>query len=67
VFLRLSSTQEALDPEYLKINKNWTFIDGGVTNLPQPMILEYNITSPSEYITIPLYGIVDVMIDWDLF
>ncbi len=48
----------------LKKNKNWTFIDGGVTNLPEPMILEYNITSSMQSIILPLYGIVDVLIDW---
>ena len=50
---------------YLKTNKNWTITDGGVTNLPTPMLLEYEITAPSQSITIPLYGtLVDVIIDW---
>jgi len=48
----------------LKKNKNWTFIDGGITNLPEPMILEYNITAASQSIILPLYGIVDVLINW---
>jgi surface protein len=52
---------------YLKKNYNWTITDGGVVlaTLPPPMTLTYTITNPlSRSITLPLYGIVDVIVNW---
>jgi surface protein len=52
---------------YLKKNYMWTITDGGVVlaTLPPPMTLSYTITNPlSRSITLPLYGTVDVIVDW---
>ena len=49
----------------LKKFKNWTFIDNGVTNLPEPMILEAQTNQINQNVTLPLFDHVDVIIDWD--
>ena len=47
----------------------WTIIDGGIdeTTLPTSMSLEYHVIIDDLTITLPLYGIVDVIVDWGDF
>jgi surface protein len=51
---------------YIKNNFNWTIVDGGVleTSLPTSMSLVYTVIPGNLIIRLPLYGTVDVIIDW---
>ena len=44
----------------------WSITDLGIdtTTLPTPMSLEYRVTTGNLTITLPLYGIVDVLLSW---
>ena len=47
-------------------NYGWTFIDGGIEDLPvgQPLTLVFQVED-NDIITLPLYGLINVSVYWD--